>query len=121
MVNKLLQNYDMTYVRAEVLKSLPDVVHIQRRALESDKQGGYSQSWDIVYSNVPARLAFKSGSESVAMGREDIEAQAMLTVAYDQSIESSDRIQFGNEILEVVSVNEPSSWNTAKRCQLRRI
>jgi SPP1 family predicted phage head-tail adaptor len=121
MVNQLLQMDDMTYVRAEAKKSLPDTVHVQRRVLESDKQGGYSESWAIVYSNVPARLSFASGNESFAVGREDVEVQVMLTVAHDQSIESSDRIQFGNDTLEVVSVNEPTSWNTAKRCQLRRV
>ena len=121
MSDDLLQAPEVAYMRAMQANALPDTVHIQRRTLVADKQGGFSQEWGIAYPNVPARLAFASGAERFAVGREDVQVQLMLTVSYDQSVEQADRILFGSDTLEVVSVTEPRSWDTAKRCQLRKV
>ena len=121
MVNKLLQDNDMAYVRGEAKKALPDIILIQRRNLESDKQGGYTESWAIVYDNVPARLSFKSGAEGFDAGREDTNIQIMLTVSYDQSLNQSDRILFNEDTFEVMSISGIRSWDTVKRCQLRKV
>ena len=111
----------MAYVRGEAKKALPDIILIQRRNLESDKQGGYTESWAIVYDNVPARLSFKSGAEGFDAGREDNNIQIMLTVSYDQSLNQSDRILFNEDTFEVMSISGIRSWDTVKRCQLRKV
>ena len=121
MANELLQSNDMAYIRAEALKSLPDAVDIQRRALESDKQGGYTESWAIVSSSVPARIAFMSAADRFAAGREDAQVHITLTVPFDQLVEQSDRVVISGATFEVVSISNPRSWDTAKRCQLRRM
>ncbi len=42
MANELLQGNDLTYMRVETRKAMPDAVDIQRKSLVSDKQGGYT-------------------------------------------------------------------------------
>jgi SPP1 family predicted phage head-tail adaptor len=121
MADLLVQNIDLAYTRLESKQAMPDKVHVQRRTLEADKQGGYTESWSIAYDNVPARLSFNSGAESFAAGREDTNVQFMLTVPYDQSVEQSDRILFGEDTFEVVSVSGSRSWDTVKRCQVRKV
>ena len=121
MVNKLLQGNDLTYMQAETRKAMPDTITIQRKSLAGDGQGGYAESWNNSYQNVPARLAFKSESELIAAGRQDFQPVSTLTVGYDQSLNQSDRILFNEDTFEVMSISGIRSWDTVKRCQLRKV
>ena len=121
MADYLLQTGDMAYMRSEASKALPDVVGILRRTRESDKQGGFTESWATVYADVPARIAFVSSAERFAVAREDVDTRFTVTVAYDQSLEQSDRISHGEDTYEVVSVTSSRSWDTSRRCQARKV
>tara|TARA_Y100001951_G_C11130889_1_gene178169 strand:- start:53 stop:433 length:381 start_codon:yes stop_codon:yes gene_type:complete len=121
MADYLLQTGDVAYMRYEASKALPDTVSILRRTLESDKQGGFSESWAIAYENIPARIAFISSAEKFAVGREDVDVRFTVTVAYNQSLEQSDRISHGEDTYEVVSVTSSRSWDISKRCQARKV
>ncbi len=121
MADYLLQTGDMAYMRSQANQALPDVVSILRRTLESDKQGGFTEGWSIVYENIPARISFMSSAEKFAVAREDVDTRFTVTVAYDQSLEQSDRISHGEDTYEVVSVTSSRSWDTSKRCQARQV
>jgi head-tail adaptor len=115
-MDKLLQTSDLEYMRSEAKVAMPDTVTIQRKALSSDQQGGYTESYDDAYQNIPARLAIKSVAESIAAG-----VDATLTVAYDQSIEQSDRVVHSSGSYEIQSVDTGKSWAVSKRCQMRQL
>ena len=121
MVNKLLQSNDLAYARAESQKAMPDNVTIQRKTLVSDKQGGFTESWSNVYQNIPGRVSVTGGSESLAAGRQDVQISATLTVAYDQSVEQSDRVLHGDETYEIQTADSGKTWALARRCQMRRL
>ena len=121
MADKLIQDMDLRYMRAAVKTAMPDIVSILRKSLASDKQGGFSESWEEAYQNIPARLSAASGKETVAQGREDLQVDFMLTVAYDQSVEQSDRVSHSSGTYEVHFVDSGKSWATSKRCQMRRL
>jgi len=121
MVNDLLQASDLQYMRVETRKAMPDKVSIQRKSLASDKQGGFSESWADAYQNIPARLAVKSIKESASTGRQDLQADFILTIAYDQSIEQTDRVVHASGTFEVQSIDAGKSWIATKRCQMRRL
>ena len=121
MADYLLQTGDMAYMRSQANQALPDVVSILRRTLESDKQGGVTEGWSIVYENIPARISFMSSAEKFAVAREDVDTRFTVTVAYDQSLEQADRISHGEDTYEVVSVTSSRSWDTSKRCQARQV
>ena len=121
MVNKLLQSSDLTYARAESQKALPDNITIQRKTLLSDQQGGYTEAWSAVYQNIQGRVSVTGGSESMAAGRQDVRVDAVLTIAYDQSIEQSDKVEHGGETYEIISVDSGKTWALVQRCQMRRL
>ena len=121
MVNKLLQGSDLNYLRTETQKAMPDNLTIQRKTLVSDKQGGFTEGWSDVYQNVQGRVSVTGGSESMAAGRQDVRIDATLTIAYDQSIEQSDKVVHGGETYEIVSVDSGKTWALARRCQMRRL
>jgi len=121
MVNRLLQNNDLSYIRNESIKAMPDTVSIQRQTSVADGQGGFTTSWSNAYQNVAARVIPSGGSESIDAGRQDLQADAMLTVAYDQSVEQTERVVHSSGTYEVRFVEDGKSWSTAKRCQMRRL
>ena len=121
MVNRLLQDNDLTYVRNEAKQAMPDTVAIQRQSRVTDGQGGFTIDWANVYQNVSARIIASGGAESIDAGRQDLQADATLTVAYDQSIEQTDRVVHTSGTYEVRFVEDGKSWATAKRCQVRRL
>lgn len=112
---------ELTYMRAEAEQAMPDSVHIQRQSRVGDGQGGFTIDWGNVYQNVPARLTAKGGRESTALDREDSQVDFVLTVAYDQSIETSDRVVHASGTYEVQSVDDGKSWAVVTRCQMRRL
>ena len=121
MVNQLLQATDLQYMRAETRKAMPDTISIQRKSLDSDQQGGFTESWADAYQDVPARLAAGSSREVASTGRQDLQADFTLTVAYDQSIEQTDRVVHASGTFEVQSIDAGKSWIATKRCQMRRL
>ena len=121
MVNKLLQSNDLSYLRAETQKAMPDNLTIQRKTLVSDEQGGFTEGWSDVYQNISGRVAVTGGSESMSAGRQDVQIDATLTIAYDQSIEQSDKVVHGGETYEIISVDSGKTWALAQICQMRRL
>ena len=121
MVNELLQGNDLTYMQAETRKAMPDTVTIQRKSLAGDGQGGYAESWVNSYQNVPARLSFTGGAESIAAGRQDLQPTSILTVGYDQSVEPTDRVLHSSGTYEIQSVDTGKSWSSVRRCQMRQL
>ncbi len=121
MVNKLLQSNDLSYLRTEAQTAMPDNVTIQRKTLISDQQGGFTEGWSDVYQNIPGRVSVTGGGESMRAGRQDVQIDAMLTIAYDQSIEQSDKVVHGGTTYEVVFVDAGKTWALAQRCQMRRL
>ena len=121
MANTLLQSNDLAYLRTESRTAMPDSVTIQRKTLVSDQQGGFTEGWADVYQNIQGRVSVSSGSESVSEGRQDVKVDATLTLAYDQSIEQSDRVLHGGQTYEIVSVDAGKTWALAQRCQMRQL
>ena len=117
----MLQDNDLEYMRQVTPQAMPDLVNIQRRALVSDKQGGYTEEWANAYQNVTARLASKGVSESVEDNRRDVQAEFTLVLPYAQSVVQADRIVHTSGTYEVQSVDTGKSWSSSKLCQMRRL
>ena len=121
MTDKLLQGMDLAYMRTAVHTAMPDTVDIQRQSQEADGQGGFITTWANVYQSIPARLSAKGASESVAADRLDTQLNFTLTVAYDQSIDATDRVVHSSGTYDVQSVDTGKSWTLSKRCQMRQL
>ena len=121
MVNSRLQDSDLAYMRKESQTAFPDTVDIQRMTQTSDQQGGYSMEWATIYQNIPARLNWTGGKESLTAGRLNSDSDIMLTVASDQSIEETNRVVHSSGTYEVQSVDSGKSWELTTRCQMRHL
>ena len=121
MSNTLLQTSDVTYLRGEAIKALPELVHIHRRSLTSDGQGGFTETRSIAYQNVAARLSAASGGESTVGAAREPSLTLTVTVAHVQDVQQDDRIEHSSGTYEVLSINEGQTWGTVKRCQVRRL
>jgi SPP1 family predicted phage head-tail adaptor len=121
MVNKLIQGNDLAYMRQETRQAMPDLVDIQRKSLVSDKQGGYTETWANAYQNIAGRIASNGGSETLENNRRDPQLDFTLTVAYDQSVDSADRVVHSSGTYEVQTVDTGKSWATTKRCKMRQL
>jgi len=121
MVNKLIQGNDLVYMRSEVQMAMPDQVDIHRKTNTADGQGGFTESWSSVYQDVSARLTATNGAESTDAQRQDLQADYVITLPSDQSIEQTDRIVHTSGTYAVQFVDVGKSWSTSKRCQIRKL
>jgi len=121
MADKLLQSNELIYMRVEAKKAMPDTVNIQRRTTTSDQQGGYTEAWENAYQNIPARVTVTGGGEVAEQGQRAARPDALLTVAYDQSVEQSDRVVHTSGTYEIQFINAERSWAVVTQCQMRRL
>lgn len=117
----LMQTGDMAYVRAQAEKAMPTTVHILERRSQEDGQGGYTEGYAIAYRDVPARLAEMGGRERLEAERQNVDADYVLTVPYDQNLVESMRVQHGEAQYTVAFVNAGRSYDTARRAMVKRL
>ena len=117
----MMSTGDLLYLRTQAEEAMPITVTIQTLSRETDGQGGYTEVWNDSYQGIPARLAEMSGREATLRNREGAVGDWVLTVAHDQAISAEDRVVYEGLEYEVTFVNDGRSWDTAKRCFLKRI
>jgi hypothetical protein len=69
----------------------------------------------------PGMASSNGGSESLENNRRDPQLDFTLTVAYDQSVDSADRVVHASGTYEVQTVDAGKSWPTTKRCKMRQL
>ena len=117
----MLNTAELKQVRDQAEASMPERVDLLSITGISDGQGGQEQSFDISHPQVKARLAERTGRETTFAGREDVQADYVLTVAFDQTIDETMRVDHGGQLYEVVFVNTGRSYDTARRCLIRKL
>ncbi len=121
MADNLLTTGDFDLLRETAEQSLNDTITIQTKTLVADDRGGATEEYKNAYLNVPARVAEMKGDESVITDQRHLNADYDLTVGFDQTINQSDRIVHETNTYEVIFVNLGRSYNTTRRCLIRRI
>jgi SPP1 family predicted phage head-tail adaptor len=100
---------------------MPEDIIIQVLSRTQDGQGGLTEAWTTAYQDVPARLAERSGNERIVAGTQYEAAEYILTVPWDQNIEETMRIIHDGVTYEVLFVNHGRSFDSARRCLLKRL
>ncbi len=118
----------LTGLRIEAAKALPQRGIIRRVDLTPDGQGGYDETVTAVYSNVACRLSPPNPSSSANPARETfqggglrVDVTLMLTVPWDVSIEEQDKIWIEAMVFEVEFVNAARTFDTVRRASVRRV
>jgi len=118
---KMLLERELTYARAEAIKALPDICLIQTAQQLSDGSGGFSEEWIISYVDIRCRIAPRGGQERPIAARATIEGDWMLTLPFDQNIDETMRVTHQGQTYEVVFVNHDRTFDTVRRCLLKRL
>jgi head-tail adaptor len=111
----------LSFMRSQVLETMPDVGTILTLTNTSDGQGGYTQSWA---GTVPTdcRIDFISGSEQQAGGGYSPYTKTKLTLPYNTTITPANRFSvLGNTYNVVSAFVGDRSWNITVRCELEKV
>jgi hypothetical protein len=115
---------NLTNMRADVAKMLPDTCVIKSATTSEDTSGGWSNSYAAVSGGTVAcrRDPFKGQNSQIAQiaGRETIVELYQLTMPYDAPVDSHYRITYLSEDYEIVKLDDKHSANVSRRAIIRR-
>ncbi len=117
----MLDGRQLSLIRETVEASLDITVDLLTPNAISDGRGGMDRSFTISHAGIRARIAERTGKEAPFMGREDVIAEYVLTVAHDQDVDETARVDHNGQLYEVVFVNTDKSYGTARRCLIHRL
>lgn len=102
--------------------AMPDTCNILSATLASDGMGGFTTTWGTATANVPCRLdRVNTGLETQTGGAVELFQEWVLTMPYDETISTQNRIGTGGHIYEVTGVDDDKSWPVTIRVYLEPI
>ena len=117
----ILSNGALNLARDILETALPDTCNILSVSLASDGQGGQVETWGTATASVACRLDPERGRELQAGGAVQSFNTYVLTMPYDTTVTSANRIEHGSYTYSIHSVDYDKSWPIDIRCQLERI
>ena len=114
---------ELNQMRDDIEELLPDTCSILSMSYVSDGQGGLVETWGTATGGtaVSCRIDFNSGSEILASEAVQPFSRAMLSVPYDTTITTANRVLWGSYTFNVVAVNLNQSWNVVRRAVLEEV
>ena len=117
----MLSTGDLAYMRAQVALLMPDTCSILSGTATSDNMGGYSTAWGTTYAGVSCRLDHRRGQKTLTGGALYAFSQDVLTVPYDTTINTSNRIVHDVVTYTISEIDADKSWPVCIRCSLERV
>jgi hypothetical protein len=115
----MLSDKDLADMRNTIEDNLlPDTCYILTATSTSDGAGGFTDSWGTV--TVSCRLDTQHGRYTDLDGGLQTYKKLVLSLPYDTTISEANRVQYGSNTYQVVSVNE-GSWLAVKRAEVEKI
>jgi SPP1 family predicted phage head-tail adaptor len=108
-------------MREAIEQLLPDTCNILTATETADGQGGISASWGTTYGTVSCRLDMNTGREQVIGGGLQPFTKYMLSLPYNTTITTADRVEVNSTTYTVTSVNLNQSWMAVKRVELEKL
>ena len=121
----MLTNAELTQMRADAASLLPDTCNILSLTTAPDGQGGQTETWGTATAGASCRLDPISNKtygfeKAVGASLKDFHG-FVLTLEYDASITTANRIEKGGETYNAVSVDTEKSWPITRRVLVERI
>lgn len=113
---------DLSSMRNELNRALPDTADIQRLTLTTDSAGGYTESWSSVASGVACRIAPSGNApfERIIADRLASASTWTITLPALTDIRPDDRIVSGGLVYQVVGV-AGRSYEISRRVVCTRV
>ena len=116
-----LTTAELTVMRDTIEQLLPDTCNILTATNVNDGQGGITTTWGTTSASVACRLDKRSGQEQVTGGAVKPYTEWMLTLPYDTTITSNQRVEVGSSTFNVISVDGDKSWEASIRVILEKV
>jgi SPP1 family predicted phage head-tail adaptor len=113
----VLTDGEISQMRTQLERTLPDTAVIQRRTLASDGQGGSVETWAPI-GTASCRISPVNLRGDLERERADSMAEErprVVTLPADTTIEGRDRIVIADTTYEVTHVDGPRSYELARR------
>lgn len=112
---------DLALMRADAARLLPDLCSILSVSRTTDGEGGWVDTWTATSVNVPCRVDYVYGTETLAGGAVQQYKRAKLSLAHDAVLETSNRILVDGRTYAVTSVNNGQSGRIVVRAELEYV
>lgn len=113
---------ELAQIRNDIAQLFPDTCHILSLTLTSDGMGGNTETWGTAGTAIPCRLDFTArGRETVSSDKNTPFQTGVVSMAYNQSVTTANRLQFGAVAYNVTSTNTDQSWIGVKRMSVERV
>lgn len=107
---------ELADMRETVNESLPDTCTIQSKTTSSDGMGGFTETWANTYTGVPCRVKADNLNPKELVENDTIKGKQTytITLAHNQTVNSTQRIVWNTQTFEIVAPRE-NSWQLHKR------
>lgn len=121
-MNHKLTAGELAQIRDDIEALMPDTCDILGVTMTSDGAGSWTEVWGTASASVPCRLDFKGyGREAVIAGATQPYKTGVVSMAYDQTITTENRLLISSVTYNVTGVNDSQSWIGVKRVTVERI
>lgn len=115
-----MDSIELSTLRADMLDLLPDTCDVLSVTRTADGYGGMSETWGTASAAVACRMDHRNGRDVLAGGVVQTYQGNILTLPYDTTITTSNRVKYGGNNYNVISVSEGSQI-AVKRVTVERI
>jgi hypothetical protein len=116
----MLDPGELEQIRDDILAMMPDACNIITVTYTPDGYGGTVPTLGTVGANIPCRMDAKTGSEILTGGAIQTYQGNTLTLPWDASCDTKNRIEYKGNVYAVISVSE-GSWLSCLRVTVERI
>lgn len=116
-----MNSRELSEMRAEQEKQMPEVVYIQRLTRTPDGAGGWTETWQTV-ATTNGRIATnqRGAGEEVRAGAVTAYGEFVVTLPHDTELRQDDRLQINGAQYEVKAIFERSE-KTALRVLVSKV
>lgn len=111
----MLTSRELESMRADIAQLFPDTCNILSVTNTSDGQGNQTETWGTASTYVPCRVDYNTGKETFTAGAITPYQSAVISMAYDETITTANRVQVGALTFNVLAVNNGQSWKAVTR------
>lgn len=110
----------MTKIRARAEVMLPGTCTIQSGTITLDAIGGNTITFGDVATDVPCKLAAKSSSQAEVGSKFTAYTEWVFHLPHDQDVAVGQRIVYGGDNYEIVSVEDDHDWRVFRQAIAKR-
>lgn len=111
---------EMAKLRARAENLLPGTCNIQTGTVTLDAIGGNTVTFGNTSTAVPCKLAAKTHTQGMIGGQFSVYTEWVFHLPYDEAIAVGQRIVYGGDNYEIVSIEDDHDWRVFRQAIAKR-